>query len=446
MIRRVLALFLCLLMAMSIAAQADELSLGDVNNFLNSSAKLGEGSKANQVAVIPFNHIDGPQEEDLFYAFVPFKYVARNYIKYQVTYISCTCRTADVNIWSTTYVELTLPSSGKLEDAEIRTLSFDTDSTEHYQGGFWGDSNPPPTAPDATYEKVKAEMIPYYIGKTYGQLMGYNTIADFEDYAEGEGRSEMTVDALTGATVSSNNILRVVQALFAYHATDSFFDGDPTAAEARKVFEAKREVAVSAAAAAVESGEIELPDPVDTTRTYLANKDDTEETICEPGNFGPTCSAINSENLRQYLGRTDVKYIDLRDYADYAKKHLRNFECIPYFALIFNEEAANDASLPQLFGGSVNDPIPVYAESDELLEALFPKGKTIFLMCQSGGRVNMLMNLLNARGWDMSKIYNVGGMAQYAGAEYRDIVTDTPEIIVEAAYSFEGLTRISPAE
>ena len=44
----------------------------------------------------------------------------------------------------------------------------------------------------------------------------------------------------------------------------------------------------------------------------------------------------------------------------------------------------------------------------------------------------------------MSKVYNVGGMAQYAGAEYRDIVTDTAEITVTATYSFEGLTRIAP--
>nr|MCR4707462.1 rhodanese-like domain-containing protein [Clostridiales bacterium] len=354
------------------------------------------------------------------------------------------CRSADVNVWSTAYVELTTPSSGKIEDAAIRTLSFDADSTGHYLGGFWGDSNPPPTAPNATYEKVKAEMIPYYIGKTYGQLMGCSTIDDFADYAEGEGRADLTVDAFTGATVSSNNILRIVQALFAYHATDSFFDGDTKALEMRTVFEAKKAAVAAAAAAAVASGEIELPAPVDTTKTYQANKDDPTETVCEPGNFGPTCSAINSENLRQYLGRTDVKYIDLRDYTDYAKKHLRNFECIPYFALIFNADAANDASLPQLFGGTVDDPIPVYAESDELLEALFPKGKTIFLMCQSGGRVNQMMKLLSARGWDMSKVYNIGGMAHYAGAEYRDIVTDTPEIAVNATYAFEGLTRVSP--
>ena len=443
MLKRIFAVLLCLTLLVPLAV-ADELSLGEVNAFLNGSAKLGEGTKANAVAVIPFSHIDGPKEEDLFYAFVPFKYVARSYIKYQVTFLSCTCRSADVNVWSTAYVELTTPSSGKIEDAAIRTLSFDADSTGHYLGGFWGDSNPPPTAPNATYEKVKAEMIPYYIGKTYGQLMGCSTIDDFADYAEGEGRADLTVDAFTGATVSSNNILRIVQALFAYHATDSFFDGDTKALEMRTVFEAKKAAVAAAAAAAVASGEIELPAPVDTTKTYQANKDDPTETVCEPGNFGPTCSAINSENLKQYLGRTDVKYIDLRDYTDYAKKHLRNFECIPYFALIFNADAANDASLPQLFGGTVDDPIPVYAESDELLEALFPKGKTIFLMCQSGGRVNQMMKLLSARGWDMSKVYNIGGMAHYAGAEYRDIVTDTPEIAVNATYAFEGLTRVSP--
>ena len=100
MIKRLLVCLMCLMLLMPMMAHAAELSLGDVNDFLNGTAKLGEGSKANQVAVIPFNHIDGPKEEDLFYAFVPFKYVARSYIKYQVTFISCTCRSADVNVWS----------------------------------------------------------------------------------------------------------------------------------------------------------------------------------------------------------------------------------------------------------------------------------------------------------------------------------------------------------
>ena len=443
--KKLIAFCLAAMLLCSVA-YASELSLGEVNNYLNTSAKLGEGSKANPVAVIPFDHIDGPKDEDLFYAFVPFKYVARSYVKYQVTFISCTCRSADLNLWTTAYVELTLPSSGKIEDSAIRTLSFDQDSTGHYMGGFWGDSNPPPTAPTRTYEVFKEEWIPFYTGKTCGQIMPLGTIDDIDaaDFAAGEGREALTVDAWTGATVSANNVLRMLQAMFRYHATDSFFDGDEKAAALREVFEDKRQAAEATAAAASSAEEAALPAPVDTTKTYKANKDDTVETPCEEGNFGPTCSAINNTNLRQYLGRTDVMYIDLRDYSDYAKKHLRNFECIPYFALIFNANAHTDASLPQLYGGTPTDPVPVYQESDEILAALFPQNKTIFLMCQSGGRVSQLMNLLKARGWDMSKVYNVGGMAQYAGAEYRDIVTDTAEITVTATYSFEGLTRIEP--
>ena len=91
-----------------------------VNAFLNESAALGEGSKANAVAVIPINHIDGPKNEDLFYGFVNFKYVSRDFIKYQVTYLSCTCRSADVNHWSTAYVELSLP---RVESWKIRLSS-----------------------------------------------------------------------------------------------------------------------------------------------------------------------------------------------------------------------------------------------------------------------------------------------------------------------------------
>jgi len=445
MMKKVLAFLLCFMMLLPMA-QADELTLGEVNNFLNTSAKLGAGGKANQVAIIPFNHIDGPQEEDLFYAFVPFKYVARNYIKYQVSFISCTCRSADVNLWSTAYLELTLPSSGKIEDAEIRTFSFDADSTGHYMGGFWGDSNPAPGG--QTYEQFKNDWIPYYTGKTYGQLKNLNTIADIQlaDYQAGEGREDLQIDAWSGATVSSNNALRIVQAMFGYHATDSFFDGDPEALALREVYETKREVAETQLTAAAAGEDTELPAPVDTTKTYQANKDDPAETPCTEGSFGVTCSAINSENLQQYLGRTDVMYIDLRDFSDYAKKHLRNFEVIPFFGLVYNKEAHTDASLPQLYGGEPTDPVPVYEESDEILEALFPKNKTLFLMCQSGGRVATMMNILKARGWDMTKVYNVGGMAQYSGPEYRALVTDTPELIVETVYSLEGLTRIAPAE
>lgn len=443
MTKRLLAILLACLFLCT-AAQAAELSLGDVNAWLNGSAKLGEGSKANQVAVIPFNHIDGPGDEDLFYAFVPFKYVSRSYVKYQVSFLSCTCRPADMNMWSTAYVELTLPDSGRIDDAEVRTLSFDLDSTGHYDAGQYGDSNPAPNG--NPYEKLVNDWIPFYTGKTYAEIKGYGTIADIPEdvFKAGEGREELTIDAWTGATVSPNNVLRMLVALFKYHATDSFFDGDETALELREAFAATTEAAAKAAAAVAASEEVELPPPQDTTKTYLANQDDKEETPCEIGNFGPTCSAITSENLRQYLNRSDVAYIDLRDYEDYAKKHLKGFEVIPYLALIFNADAHKDPSLPQLYGGDPTDPIPVYKESDEILAALFPKNKVLFVMCQGGGRANQMMNILKARGWDMSKVYNIGGMGHYVGAEYKDIVTDTPEITLTVNYSFEGLTRIAP--
>ena len=52
----------------------------------------------------------------------------------------------------------------------------------------------------------------------------------------------------------------------------------------------------------------ELPASVDTTKKYKAHKDDTEDTNCTPGNFDPTYSVNTNENLRQYLGRSDVVY------------------------------------------------------------------------------------------------------------------------------------------
>ena len=47
----------------------------------------------------------------------------------------------------------------------------------------------------------------------------------------------------------------------------------------------------------------------------------------------------------------------------------------------------------------------------------------------------MLMKMLAALDYDMSRIYNIGGMAQYTGDEYRDLITDTEELVVSGSYS-----------
>ncbi len=186
---------------------------------------------------------------------------------------------------------------------------------------------------------------------------------------------------------------------------------------------------------------VALPDARDLTKKY-APSEGAAEVACAADVYTNACAAITVDNLTDYLGRDDVLYIDLRDYKDYAKKHLKNFECLPYFALIFDAEAGTEGK-PQLFGGSVDEPVATYEESMALMEAMFPKDKTIFFMCQSGGRVAQMMKLMDALGYDMSKIYNVGGMGQYTDAKYAPYTTDAAEVVVDAVYSFEGLTPVA---
>lgn len=151
------------------------------------------------------------------------------------------------------------------------------------------------------------------------------------------------------------------------------------------------------------------------------------------GDYSFENSGINSENLLDYLNREDSVYIDLRNYEDYSKKHFKNFEVIPFFAFIYDENAGTEG-FPQLFKGTHEEPEAVYESSGTILKALFPQDKNLILMCQSGGRVSMLMKMLDAHGYDMSKVYNVGGMAQYTGSKYRDTITDTEELNIEVNY------------
>lgn len=238
-----------------------------------------------------------------------------------------------------------------------------------------------------------------------------------------------------------------------FHGTDAYFGGtSPTApadlAAATEAPAASDETSAAEntepAGTAAAAPAAALPAPVDTEKSYKANADDTEDTPCEVGNYAADCSSIDSTNLIDYMDRDDVLFIDTRDFEDYVKKHFRNFEVIPYFAYIWNAEAHTNPDLIHLYGGTTTEPIPMYEESDKILEYLFPKDKTLFIMCQSGGRVRMLMEIMEARGWDMSKVYNIGGLAQYSGSQYRDYMTDTPEFSISGEYSFEDLTPIEP--
>lgn len=146
------------------------------------------------------------------------------------------------------------------------------------------------------------------------------------------------------------------------------------------------------------------------------------ETGCNSDTYDVACSAITAENLYKYLGREDVVYIDLRDFKPYETQHLDGFTNVQFFADIWDQKATGGS---QLFN---QDYTPKYEYSVAILKGLIPQDKTVFLMCQSGARVAWMMDILELNGWDMSKIYNVGGMNQYVLdkniGNYKDIIVE----------------------
>lgn len=129
---------------------------------------------------------------------------------------------------------------------------------------------------------------------------------------------------------------------------------------------------------------------------------------CASNTYGATCSTINKDNLFEYMGRSDVAYVDLRDFAEYQFSYLEGFTHVQFFADIWNRDGVENSK--HLFN---KDYTPAYKDSVKILETLIPKDKTVFLMCASGGRVVQMMDILELNGWDMSKVYNVGGMNNY---------------------------------
>ncbi|MBR3144022.1 hypothetical protein IKF12_02355 [Candidatus Saccharibacteria bacterium] len=139
---------------------------------------------------------------------------------------------------------------------------------------------------------------------------------------------------------------------------------------------------------------------------------------------------INESTIDQYLNRSDAVYRDMRMLIDpgnyeaiggdaYLSGFVRGFEVVPLPYIV------NVTGLPEAVGGTYTGETLFtnedgqytanYKESMEILEALFPKDKVIFLMCGGGGYAGMTKNMLVALGWDGSKIYDVGGYWFYKG-------------------------------
>ena len=157
--------------------------------------------------LLPYPHFaSGGVKQDL-YAAILFENSNSTFTRYQVAFTSCTCRDAASNYRSVMYVEM-LNTAASAEEAKLRWVCF-TDN-EGYNVGVWGDSNPIHGQPTYTAEYMDENFVAPLVGLTKADIDawgGYGTQVVGID-----------VDAVTGATVSTSNIMSVLRALFAYHA------------------------------------------------------------------------------------------------------------------------------------------------------------------------------------------------------------------------------------
>ncbi len=158
---------------------------------------------------------------------------------------------------------------------------------------------------------------------------------------------------------------------------------------------------------------------------------------------------VNESTIDSYLGRSDAVYRDLRMLEDPGNYEaiggdsklsgfVDGFELVP-FPYIVNvsglpEEVGSTYAGKTLFHRHSDGSYTAnYEESMDVLEALFPKDKVIFLMCGGGGYSGMMKNMLVALGWDESKIYDVGGYWYYDGDNNVDVkrVNNDGEVVYD---------------
>ena len=175
---------------------------------------------------------------------------------------------------------------------------------------------------------------------------------------------------------------------------------------------------------------------------------------------------INESTIDQYLNRPDAVYRDVRMLKDpgnyeaiggdsYLSGFVDGFEVVPlpYIVNVTGlPEAAGDTYTGKtLFTNVDGKYVANYEESMDILEALFPKDKVIFLMCGGGGYSGMLKNMLVALGWDATKIYDVGGYWFYEGENNVEVkrVLDDGTVVYDFykvpyhEIDFDSLTKVS---
>lgn len=171
-------------------------------------------------------------------------------------------------------------------------------------------------------------------------------------------------------------------------------------------------------------------DPKNNPSSKLPKLPKPEVTEGERGQLGIDKN-INEKVIDKYLGREDAVYRDMRlleDPAEYESiggdrflsGYIDGFEVVPLPYIIpvtdlpkeVGDTYIGDTLFFKMSDGSY---VPMYEESWDIIEELFPKDKVIFLMCGGGGYAGMMKEFLIANGWNKDKIYNIGGYWYYEG-------------------------------
>jgi len=185
------------------------------------------------------------------------------------------------------------------------------------------------------------------------------------------------------------------------------------------------------------------------------------------GPFGVDVN-ININTIDDYLGRPDVTYIDARMLHDPAEfeaiggianltQTLPGYRIVPYpfLGTLSAMPVANAYIGDCLYeivwgeGHGIISATPNFAESEIILNQIFPKDGIIFFMCGGGGYSALSRALLVHLGWDADMIYNTGGNWYYEGNMSLDLTisANDPNIATwRANYAFidfDHLTRIS---
>ncbi len=153
----------------------------------------------------------------------------------------------------------------------------------------------------------------------------------------------------------------------------------------------------------------------------------------KPNGISIDDSSITTQNIDYYLFRDDVIYVDLRPYSWVAYDgYIAGFSFFPYYDFFAHHTLKDRLFYMEGSKGTVGSFIPNYVESEAVIASLFPKDKYIFAISQSGDECYYFFNLLLQCGYDVSKLYNIGGFANDAGFKhiaYKNL--ENPKYLVE---------------